>query len=109
MLETRRPRPMKKTAKPLPQKGAVCQQWKRCGRPGCRCARGQLHGPYYALFWREKGRLRKRYVPRAEALAVQVACLEHRAQERVARREKQIAWRRWQVLRRRLKELVGHD
>ena len=50
----------------LPKKGAVCAQWKRCGRPSCRCVRGQLHGPYHCLFWREGGRLRKRYIRQAE-------------------------------------------
>ena len=46
--------------------GVVCQQWVRCGRPGCRCARGQLHGPYAYHFARENGRLRKRYVGPAD-------------------------------------------
>jgi len=23
------------------------QQGRRCGRPGCRCQRGELHGPYW--------------------------------------------------------------
>jgi uncharacterized protein DUF6788 len=29
---------------PLP--GAVCEQWKRCGKPNCRSGAGELHGPY---------------------------------------------------------------
>ncbi len=47
---------------PLP--GSLQVEWKRCGRPGCRCARGQLHGPYWYRRWREDGRQRKAYVPR---------------------------------------------
>ncbi len=43
-------------------KGAICGQWKRCGRPNCRCARGELHGPYYYRFYREDGRLKKQYL-----------------------------------------------
>jgi hypothetical protein len=35
----------------------------RCGRPGCRCARGDRHGPYWFLRWRdERGANRRRYV-----------------------------------------------
>ena len=57
----------------LPKTGAVCAQWKRCGKPACRCANGAPHGPYYCLFWREGGRLRKRYVRLADAPAAQAA------------------------------------
>jgi hypothetical protein len=62
--------PSTKTAQPLPKVGALCAQWVRCGTPGCRCARGELHGPYYYRFWREEGRLRKRYVRLDDVLAV---------------------------------------
>ena len=50
------------TMQTLPKMGALCPQWKRCGKMNCRCAAGTLHGPYYCFFWRERGRLRKRYV-----------------------------------------------
>jgi hypothetical protein len=29
--------------------GAVQRQMRQCGRPGCRCAAGELHGPYLYL------------------------------------------------------------
>lgn len=41
----------------------------RCGKSPCRCEPGSLHGPYYYRFTREGGRLRKRYVRKAEAEA----------------------------------------
>ena len=50
-----------KTA-PLP--GSLQPEWKRCGKPGCRCARGELHGPYFYRYWYEAGRRHKAYVPR---------------------------------------------
>ena len=62
----------------LPTKGTVCVQWSRCGRPGCRCSRGRLHGPYHCLFWREGGRLRKRDIRRADVEAVRHATAEWR-------------------------------
>ena len=76
-----------KSDQTLPKKGAVCVQWKRCGRPGCRCARGELHGPYYCLFWRSRGRLHKRYRRLAEAASVAAACQERREHARAARQE----------------------
>lgn len=71
--------------KPEPLPGAVCAQWVRCGRPGCKCARGELHGPYYYRFWRERGRLRKAYVRPAEVEAVRAACEARRAKRRESR------------------------
>lgn len=57
----------------LPKTGAVCAQFVRCGKARCRCARGELHGPYYYRFTREptaKGwRQRKAYIRKSEAEA----------------------------------------
>ena len=44
--------------------GAVIAQYARCGKAGCRCARGELHGPYWYVFRRVGGRLRKTYLRR---------------------------------------------
>jgi hypothetical protein len=52
-------------------RGAPLTQGRRCGKPGCRCARGELHGPYsYLSLGRERGRARLVYVPAALAEAV---------------------------------------
>lgn len=45
---------------------AVCAQYVKCGKPNCKCALGQLHGPYFAAFWKENGRIRKRYIRLAD-------------------------------------------
>jgi hypothetical protein len=87
-----------KQADPLPKTGAVCRQWVRCGRPTCRCARWELHGPYDYLFWREGGRLRKRYVRQADAEASRAACDERRARERAAREELRRAHEAYRIL-----------
>jgi hypothetical protein len=39
-------------------------QQRRCGKPGCRCATGALHGPYTYL---SAGQARMLYVPAAFA------------------------------------------
>ena len=45
---------------PLP--GCLSAAYQRCGKAACRCARGELHGPYWSRFWREDGRRRRQYV-----------------------------------------------
>jgi len=41
------------------------REFVKCGKPNCQCARGQGHGPYVYVYWRENGRVRKRYIGRA--------------------------------------------
>src|SRR5690349_23415756 len=47
--------------------GTLTEQARRCGRPGCRCADGEPHGPYAYFTPRRAGRGRARYVPAALA------------------------------------------
>jgi hypothetical protein len=42
----------------------------RCGKPNCRCAKGEGHGPYWFLHWRQGGKQRRRYVRQTEVAAV---------------------------------------
>ena len=62
---------------PLP--GSLRLEWRRCGKPSCRCARGERHGPYAYRYWSEGGRRRKRYVPRAQVAAVLAGLARWRA------------------------------
>jgi len=43
--------------------GSLVHQTRRCGKPGCRCAEGDPHGPYAYFAPRTQGRGRLRYVP----------------------------------------------
>ncbi len=70
----------------MPLKGVVVAEMKRCGKPSCRCNSGQLHGPYHVRYFRERGRLRKRYVS-PHALQSVRAGIEARRQEVSERRE----------------------
>ncbi|MBI4759126.1 MAG: hypothetical protein HY783_09055 [Chloroflexi bacterium] len=46
----------------------IIVQLVRCGKPNCRCARGQPHGPYLYRQWRDpSGRQHKRYLGRSDA------------------------------------------
>src|SRR5260370_13518665 len=45
--------------------GSLAEQTRRCGKPGCRCAAGEGHGPYAYFTPRPAGRGRLRDVPAA--------------------------------------------
>jgi uncharacterized protein DUF6788 len=48
--------------------GSLVEQSRRCGKPGCRCVTGELHGPYvYLSVGKARGRRGMVYV--SEALA----------------------------------------
>lgn len=34
----------------------------KCGKPGCKCADGLGHGPYWYAFWRAGNRVRSKYI-----------------------------------------------
>src|SRR5260370_9949808 len=52
-------------------RGSLLIQRRRCGKPGCRCTRGELHGPYVYLAVRAGRRNRLLYIPAELAQAVQ--------------------------------------
>jgi len=43
--------------------GSLAKQTRRCGKPGCRCAGGEPHGPYAFFAPKTAARGRLRYVP----------------------------------------------
>ena len=47
-------------------RASLCEQRVKCGTKSCRCARGDLHAGYHYLFFRQAGRLKKVYVPKAQ-------------------------------------------
>jgi hypothetical protein len=51
-------------------KGTVYELKRRCGKPGCKCARGELHGRM-VLSASEGGKTRLRVVPRGSLVEVQ--------------------------------------
>ena len=50
-------------------KGTLVKQWLPCGNPNCRCHKDKknLHGPYYYLSWKEKGKTVTRLLPPEKA------------------------------------------
>jgi len=64
-------------------KGSVYELKRKCGKPGCRCAQGQLHRRM-VVSASEKGRTRLRVIPRGYLVDVQTK-VERYQKLRVAR------------------------
>src|SRR6266702_6572017 len=64
-------------------RGSLIERYKRCGKPGCKCADGPGHGPKYYLAVSHPGlRPRMDYVPQeSHAQAAEVVANYHRARE----------------------------
>lgn len=88
-------------SKKLLTPGAVCAQYVTCGKPNCRCKRGIKHGAYWYLFWREDGRLKKRYVKRQDLDRVRRACAAYRQEKKQQRDAIHLFQQVSQVLRAR--------
>lgn len=52
-------------------RGVLLHEGRRCSSEGCRCRRGELHGPYAYLAVYTGGRSRTFYVPAAVAEATE--------------------------------------
>jgi hypothetical protein len=66
----------------LTLRGVLLQKGRTCSSEGCRCRRGELHGPYTYLAIYTDGRSRTVYVPAAvEAAAEQHVELTQRNEE----------------------------
>lgn len=44
--------------------GNIIYQLERvkCGKPGCKCTRGQLHGPYWYAYQQQGDKFKSRYI-----------------------------------------------
>lgn len=83
--------------------GYVESRMVRCGKAGCKCSRGELHGPYFYHFTWGGQRHQKRYVRLADVAEVRRACEAYRdLQARI--RAGRVAY---QNLMRRVRELCA--
>jgi hypothetical protein len=97
-----------KTENPLPKTlpGSVHRQYVRCGKPTCKCARGELHGPYYYHFTRESGRLVKRYLKAGEVEQTRAACADWREEQRARRARSRAALQLIRGMNARLRDAL---
>jgi hypothetical protein len=66
-------------------KGTVYELRRRCGKPGCRCAQGELHARM-VVSASEKGRTRLRVIPRGFLVEVQEKVRRYQELRRVRAR-----------------------
>ena len=96
---------MRKNSNLLPKmiRGTICSQRVRCGKPNCKCAGGELHGPYYYHFERVAGVLKKRYVNPKELEQIRRLCSSRQATEKERRAIAQANQRHWSKLSKELR------
>src|SRR5713101_7158286 len=58
--------------------GSIHATFSKCGKPNCKCARGEPHGPYFHRYYRIGDRIKKEYIPLARLNEVRSACDRHR-------------------------------
>ncbi len=82
--------------------GYVRSEMVRCGKANCRCARGQLHGPYFYHFTWADGQRSKFYVKRGDVAATRAACSVYRELQREVRAGRE----NWRALMAHSRELI---
>ena len=45
--------------RPLPERVTIRSEWVRCAKKSCKSC---PHGPYYYSYWKQDGKLQKRYI-----------------------------------------------
>ena len=82
-------------------KGSLIERYKRCGKPGCKCAQGPGHGPkYYLSISRTGQRPQMDYVPQEYCDQVEEYLANHRLVREIISEISQI---NQELLRRREK------
>jgi hypothetical protein len=94
---------IKKTL-PKIMKGSVHAQFVRCGKQNCKCASGELHGPYFYHFVRFNGELKKRYLKVDEVEQVQAACRTRQQAESEQRASDRTFWANFRAFRAKVRE-----
>src|SRR3712207_2571299 len=74
--------------------GYVRAEKVRCGKQGCKCTRGEPHGPYFYHFTWMAGKRYRRYVRRRDVEQVRAACRSYRDFQRQLR----VGQRQWRML-----------
>jgi hypothetical protein len=87
--------------------GGLYIQAVRCGKKTCRCATGDLHTGYHYFLFREGGRLRKRYVRKAEVAEFEALVKSATAQRRAYRESLRMSKRRFTELNLELRTIAA--
>jgi len=70
--------------------GSWVERYSVCSRAGCKCHRGERHGPRRYLVIHQDGRQRQKYVPNAQVDAAQEGLAQYRRLREIVDRVTQI-------------------
>lgn len=74
-------------------RGTLAIRGRRCGKPGCRCTRGELHVSLY-LVQSQKGKPRQVFVPKQWEERVRRAVTDYQELQRLVEEISEIEWKR---------------
>lgn len=74
-------------------RGTLSLRSRRCGKPNCRCARGQLHVSLYVVQSHD-GKLRQVCIPKAWEERVREAIRNHQELQRLVEEISELEWKR---------------
>ena len=74
-------------------RGTLTVRSRRCGKPNCHCARGQLHVSLY-LVQSQKGKPRQIFVPREWEERVRQAVADYQELQRLVEEISELEWKR---------------
>jgi hypothetical protein len=74
-------------------RGTLSLRNVQCGKPGCHCARGELHACLY-LVRRQGGKLRQLFVPRQWEERIREAVKNHQEMEQLIEELSDLEWKR---------------
>ena len=74
-------------------RGTLSERAGKCGKPNCRCSRGQLHESLY-LVQSQKGKFRQICVPRAWQQRVRRAVNDYHLMQKLIEEISQLEWKR---------------
>jgi len=74
-------------------RGSLSERLGKCGKPNCRCTRGELHKSLY-LVQSQGGRLRQICVPQAWQERVRQAVSDYRKMQELIEEVSELEWKR---------------
>jgi hypothetical protein len=88
-------------------RGDVNARMVTCGKLNCKCAKGELHGPYFVYRVRTYGKRHSKYIRKRDVSAVKLAVEQGRAERKQSQRELQEAIRTLRLMRNGFRRLFS--
>lgn len=73
--------------------GSLLVRYRRCGKPNCKCVRGQRHRSVFVYF-KQNGRTRQLYVPKGWEPQVRQWLQNHKTMRKLIRELEELHWQK---------------